>query len=87
MVLREEGVRAPLQAYLAQEGVGSRLVFSGNITRQPYFKGRQYLVAAELRNTDRVMNDALWIGCHDALTEEQLDYAASKVLTFLGEGF
>ena len=74
-----------MQAYLSQEGVGSRLLFAGNITKQPYFKDRKYVIASTLVNTDKVMNDAFWIGCHPELSEEQLDYAAGKVKTFLGD--
>lgn len=83
ITLNETGIRSALQAYLAQEGVGSRLVFSGNITKQPYMKDRKFLVAAALMKTDDVMDNSLWIGCHPALSEEQLAYAADKVKTFL----
>lgn len=85
ITLKETGIRAQMQAYLAQEGVGSRLLFAGNITKQPYFKGRRYVIASPLGNTDKAMNDTFWIGCHPALTEEHLDYAATKVKTFLGD--
>jgi CDP-4-dehydro-6-deoxyglucose reductase, E1 len=85
LTLEEPGIRAKFQSYLAQEGVGSRLVFAGNIVKQPYFKGRQHLVAAALTNTDRVMADSLWIGCHPALSDEHLEYAATKVKHFLGD--
>ena len=85
IILKETGIRAQMQAYLSQEGVGSRLVFAGNITKQPYFKDRKYVIASTLVNTDKVMNDAFWIGCHPELSEEQLDYAAGKVKTFLGD--
>ena len=85
IILKETGIRAQMQAYLAQEGVGSRLLFAGNITKQPYFNDRKYVIASTLANTDKVMNDAFWIGCHPELSEEQLDYAAGKVKTFLGD--
>ena len=85
ITFRETGLRSQAQQYLSQQGIGSRLLFAGNITKQPYFKGRQYRVHGELTNTDKAMNDTLWIGCHPALTQVHLDYAAQHIATFLGE--
>jgi CDP-6-deoxy-D-xylo-4-hexulose-3-dehydrase len=85
VTLREEGLRNGLQKYLAQNGVDSRLLFGGNLTQQPYMKGRKYLVASTLDVTNKVMNDGLWIGVWPGLSEEQLDYAAHHVATFLGD--
>ena len=84
ITLKEESARPVVQAYLAQEGVDSRLLFAGNITRQPYMRGRKWRVASELRNTDRIMESTFWIGCWPGLTEEQLEYAATKVEAALG---
>lgn len=81
--LNESGIRAELQSYLIDNGVDSRLVFSGNVTKQPYMKGRNYLVSAALMNTDRIMENTLWIGCHPALDRHQLGYAAGCVKDFL----
>jgi CDP-6-deoxy-D-xylo-4-hexulose-3-dehydrase len=85
ITLKEEGMRAHMQAYLAERGVDSRLVFSGNITRQPYMEGRSFVMAAEMRVTDQVMNDTFWIGLHPALTEKQLAYSAEMIGNFVGE--
>ena len=73
--------------YLDQEKVGTRLLFAGNLTRQPYMLGKNFRVSGELQNSDRVMNDTFWIGVQPALTEEMLDYAASKIEDFLGLNF
>ena len=85
ITLREEGVRSGMQKYLAQNGVDSRLLFGGNLVRQPYMQGRPYLVASELRVTDQVMNDSFWIGLHPQLTEEQLSHAADMICNYVGE--
>jgi CDP-6-deoxy-D-xylo-4-hexulose-3-dehydrase len=82
--LKEEGMRSNLQQYLRQEGIDSRLIFSGNLTKQPYMKGRNFRVVGDLENTDKIMNDSLWIGCHPSLTVDQLGYMASKVEAFFG---
>jgi CDP-4-dehydro-6-deoxyglucose reductase, E1 len=76
--------RLDLLTYLDQEKIGTRLLFAGNLTRQPYMLGKNFRVSGELKNSDRVMNDTFWIGVQPALTEEMLDYSASKIENFLG---
>jgi CDP-6-deoxy-D-xylo-4-hexulose-3-dehydrase len=85
ITLREEGVRPQLQRYLSQNGVDSRLVFGGNLTRQPYMSGREFLVASELRVTDQVMNDSFWVGLHPSITDTDVDYVAEMIGNFCGE--
>ncbi|MEO6147399.1 MAG: lipopolysaccharide biosynthesis protein RfbH [Sulfuriferula sp.] len=79
--------RIELLTYLDQEKIGTRLLFSGNLTRQPYMSGRNYRVSGELTNTDIVMKNTFWIGIHPALTPEMLEYTASKIELFLGVNF
>lgn len=79
--------RVDLLQYLDQNKVGTRLLFAGNLTRQPYMEGRNYRVSGELRNTDVVMNNTFWIGVQPALTQEMLDYAARKIESYLGVNF
>lgn len=79
--------RLDLLTYLDQEKIGTRLLFAGNLTRQPYMLGKNFRVSGELKNSDRVMNDTFWIGVQPALTEEMLDYSASKIENFLGLNF
>jgi CDP-6-deoxy-D-xylo-4-hexulose-3-dehydrase len=76
--------RVDLLKYLDQSKVGTRLLFAGNLTRQPYMDGRRFRVEGSLDNTDAVMNNTFWIGLHPALSEEMLDYSASKIEEFLG---
>jgi CDP-6-deoxy-D-xylo-4-hexulose-3-dehydrase len=72
---------------LDQEKIGTRLLFAGNLTRQPYMLGKNFRVSGGLKNSDRVMNDTFWIGVQPALTEEMLDYSAAKIENFLGLNF
>jgi CDP-6-deoxy-D-xylo-4-hexulose-3-dehydrase len=76
--------RLELLTYLDQEKVGTRLLFAGNLVRQPYMAGRNYKIAGELLNTDRVMSNTFWIGLQPALTQDMLDYSASKIAGYLG---
>ena len=79
--------RVDLLSYLDQEKIGTRLLFAGNLTRQPYMQGRNYRVSGDLTHTDTVMNDSFWVGVYPALTEEMLDFTATKIESFLGVNF
>ena len=79
--------RVQLLNFLDQAKVGTRLLFAGNLTRQPYMLGRNFRVSGALRNTDTIMEKTFWIGVYPGLTEEMLDYAASKIEEFVGVGF
>ena len=76
--------RLDLLTYLDQHKIGSRLLFAGNLTRQPYMIGTNYRVSGDLTNTDNVMNNTFWIGVQPALTQEMLEFAASKIESYLG---
>lgn len=79
--------RLDLLKYLDQNKIGSRLLFAGNLTRQPYMKGRPYRISGHLDNTDRIMNDTFWIGVYPGLSEEMFDFVADRIETFLGVNF
>ena len=79
--------RLDLTTYLDQNKIGTRLLFAGNLTRQPYMANAKYRVSGELTNTDNVMNNTFWIGVQPALTKEMLEYIATNIETFLGVNF
>jgi CDP-6-deoxy-D-xylo-4-hexulose-3-dehydrase len=79
--------RVDLLEYLDQNKVGTRLLFAGNLTRQPYMKGKNYRTSGELTNTDVVMNDSFWIGVYPGLTKEMLDFTVEKIESYLGVNF
>jgi len=79
--------RLDLLTYLDQNKVGTRLLFAGNLTRQPYMKGAHYRISGDLTNTDNVMNNTFWIGVQPALTREMLEFAAAKIESYLGVNF
>lgn len=89
LVLKEEsGVkRVDLLNYLDQSKIGTRLLFAGNLTRQPYMIGRNFRISGELTNTDIVMNQTFWLGVYPGLTTEHLDYVVQKLEEFFGYGF
>jgi len=66
--------RAEIVSKLEERKVGTRLLFGGNLLRQPAFADRQMRVVGSLENTDKVMHDGFWIGLWPGITEEMLDY-------------
>lgn len=89
LVLKETvGVkRNDLIDFLEQNKIGTRLLFAGNLTKQPYMAGRNFRISGDLTNTDIVMSQTFWVGTFPALGEEELDYIASKLEEFFGLNF
>ncbi len=79
--------RLDLLTYLDQNKIGTRLLFAGNLTRQPYMANAKYRVSGELTNTDNVMNNTFWIGVQPSLTKSMMEYSCSKIESYLGVNF
>ena len=79
--------RLDLIEFLTQKNIGTRLLFAGNLTKQPSMKGIKFKVLDNLNNTDRIMNHTFWIGVYPGLTEEMLSYVADNIEQFLGVKF
>ena len=79
--------RVDLTKYLDQNKIGTRLLFAGNLTRQPYFKDIEYRVVGDLINTDITMSQTLWLGIYPGLGTAQLNYIAEKMEEFFGVNF
>lgn len=79
--------RMDLLTYLDQQKVGTRLLFAGNLTRQPYMQGRNYRVSGDLNRSDEAMNRTFWIGVQPALGQDQLDWTTDCIERYLGVTF
>jgi len=77
--------RRDIEYWLNQHNIGTRLIFAGNVTKQPYMKGREYRVHGSLEHTDYVMENTFWVGVQPALTREMLTYVADTIERFLEE--
>ncbi len=75
--------RNEMTNFLEENRIATRLLFAGNITRQPSFEAVKYRVHGELKNTDFIMNNTFWIGVYPGLTNEMLEYIISKFEVFL----
>ena len=75
-----EGInREKLVEFLENHKVGTRLLFGGNITKQPAYKNVEFRVHGELTNTDRIMNRTFWIGVHPALDDQKIAYMLEQL--------
>jgi CDP-6-deoxy-D-xylo-4-hexulose-3-dehydrase len=75
--------RNDLMRYLNEKKIGTRLLFAGNLTRQPYFAKQAYRVVGSLEHTDAIMKNTFWLGVYPGLTEEMLTYTASQLEYFV----
>lgn len=77
--------REELLRFLDSRLIGTRLMFAGNITRQPAYRDVEFRVVGDLSNTDIVMKRTFWVGVYPGLTEPMLDYMADSIIEFIGQ--
>jgi CDP-6-deoxy-D-xylo-4-hexulose-3-dehydrase len=75
--------RDELTGALEARKIGTRLMFAGNLLRQPAYEGWESRVVGELVNTDFVMNQVFWIGVYPGLTREMLDFIVKTATEFV----
>jgi CDP-6-deoxy-D-xylo-4-hexulose-3-dehydrase len=75
--------RADLIRVLDAKKIGTRLLFAGNLLRQPAYKDCEYRVVGNLPNTDFVMNNVFWIGVYPGLTRPMLDFVAETITNYV----
>jgi CDP-6-deoxy-D-xylo-4-hexulose-3-dehydrase len=75
--------RDGLVQHLNDHKIGTRLLFGGNLLRQPYMKDRNYRVVGDLTNADIVTNNCFWIGLYPGLTESHLAYSVETIGKFI----
>ena len=80
----ESGVsRDDLLRFLSSRKIGTRLLFAGNISRQPAYRDVNFRIVGSLSTADLVTRNGFWLGVYPGLTEEMLDYVADSVVEFL----
>lgn len=75
--------REELLRYLEKRKIGTRLLFAGNILKQPAYKDVEFRVVGDLTNTDIVMKRSFWVGVYPGLTKPMLDYVIESITDFM----
>jgi CDP-6-deoxy-D-xylo-4-hexulose-3-dehydrase len=74
--------RNELVQHLETNRIGTRLLFGGNLLRQPLYEGLEYRVIGDLSNADKIMNYVFWLGVFPGLSEEMLTYVVKNIREF-----
>jgi len=83
-VTLHEGLdRRALVKFLDERKIGTRLLFGGNLIKQPAYRDADFRVVGDLANTDAVMERAFWVGVWPGLTDEMIDYIAASISEFV----
>ena len=79
--------RNDITKHLENHNIQTRNLFAGNLTRHPCFstlkEGKDYRIAGELKNTNKIMNDSFWIGVYPGMTEEMIGYIVAQIRRFV----
>ena len=76
-------VRNDLIKYLDSNKISTRLLFAGNLVKQPYMKNLKYRIEGSLQNTETVMTESFWLGVYPGLSRVHLDYVSSVVENYI----
>lgn len=79
LTVREGIQRLDLVRFLEERKIATRLLFGGNLLRQPAYQHIPRRVVGDLRNSDRVMHDTFWIGVYPGISDEMCDYMVESV--------
>ncbi|HIK58606.1 MAG: lipopolysaccharide biosynthesis protein RfbH [Nitrospira sp.] len=83
-----EGVpfsRGDLLKFLGDRKIGTRLLFGGNLTKQPYMNGKTFYISGDLKNSDIIMERTFWVGVYPAMDNVKIDYIKHSIQSFVAE--
>lgn len=83
ITLDESLDRTALLRFLDDRKIGTRLLFGGNLLKQPAYRDVDFRIVGDLTNTDVVMNRTFWVGVWPGLTESMLSYVAESIREFV----
>ena len=76
--------RNDITQFLEDNNIQTRLLFGGNIVKQPCFDSirgsEEYRVVGDLKNTDFIMNNSFWVGVYPGMTDEMINYMAKSII-------
>ena len=77
--------RKNLIQFLTEAKIGTRLLFAGNLTKQPAYIKKKFRISSELKVTDLIMNNTFWVGIQPSLGEEELNHTANTIKKFFNK--
>jgi len=75
--------RSDIVSYIENHKIATRILYGGNLIKQPAYKDIEYRIVGFLENTDLVMNNLFWMGVYPGITGEKMDYIIETVDTFM----
>jgi len=75
--------RNEIVQFIESKGISTRMLFGGNLTRQPAYINAPKRIVGELKGADTIMNNSFWIGVYPGLTDEMLEYVAAAFSEFI----
>ncbi|MNC35207.1 DegT/DnrJ/EryC1/StrS aminotransferase family protein [compost metagenome] len=75
----EKYPRNKITHFLENHNIQTRLLFAGNLTKQPAFEDVEYRLGSKLTNTDKIMHDTFLIGVYPGLNDEMIDYMIENI--------
>lgn len=79
--------RQDIVNYLEKNKIATRMLFGGNLTRQPAYKDVKYRAPGGLKNSDIITNQLFWIGVYPGITEDMIEYISKTIERFIRRGF
>jgi len=76
--------RSDIVNFLENNNIQTRMIFAGNIVRQPCMEEVKHRVVGNLKNTDKIMNDTFWLGVYPGINDEMIEYIRKKIEEFIG---
>lgn len=77
--------RDKLVEHLEKNKIATRMLFGGNLTKQPAYANMKYRLVGSLKNTDLVMNNLFWVGVYPGITEDKMNYIIKTFNNYLKE--